>query len=731
MMSSIGPVTVSSIGGHEMHLRAMSGNEELGRLFEYDLELLSPDVNIKLTDVLGKSVTVTVHLREGGFRYFNGYVSRFTYAGFHGDSAVYRATLHPWVWFLTRTADCRIFNTQSVPDIVKRVFGYYTEAQFEGALPGFEARDYVVQYRETDFNFVSRLMEEEGIYYYFRHEENQHKLIFADALGAHDTYALETVPYLPSTSSGRHAIDHFDTWRVSQEVQPSGYGMKDYDFQDPRGDRLSKVKLKANDDERTARGAYFDYPGGYPTRAAGEALAQIRLDEMSTQYELVETQGTTRALGVGQTFRMTDLPRFDQNREYLVIRAHYEIRTHDTDSGEEEEQEIFRASYTLLDSKQQFRPVRQTPKPLVQGPQTAIVVGDKKTVDDKSEICTDKFGRVHLRFYWERLGPDRPDKKDDADTKNEDLTCWVRVSQLWAGSQWGGIHIPRIGQEVVVDFLEGDPDKPLVTGRVYNNDNMPPYDLPTNKTQSGIKSRSAIGAGPSNFNEIRFEDKKGAEELHLQAERDQSTLVKRNQSISVNGDRSVSVGGNETISVTGTRTSTITNKEAQHFKNTRHIDVALTDDVEITGAHTGKYHAGRTETVEKGDTLTVVGSNKTVTVHGEFNTVADKQFQVDQGSQKILLKDAVTITNGSCTLSFNKGVAKLDAADEITLTCGQASLSLKKDGTITIGGSQKVSITGASAGVELSAAGATMSGTKVSISGSAMTEITGAIVKIN
>jgi len=731
MMSSIGPITVSAIGGHQMHLRAMTGSEELGRLFEYGLELLSPDVNIKLTDVLGTSVTVTVQLTEGGFRYFNGYVSRFSYAGVSGDSAVYRATLHPWLWFLTRTADCRIFNAQSVPDIVRRVFGYYTEAQFDGALPGFDPRDYVVQYRETDFNFVSRLMEEEGIYYYFRHQEDQHKLIFADALGAHDTYALGNVPYLPATSSGRHLVDHFDMWRVSQEVQPGGYFMKEYDFQEPRGDRLSSVQLKKDDDRRTARGTYFDYPGGYPSRAAGDLLARVRIDEINTQYELVEAQGTTRGLGVGQTFRMTDLPRTDQNREYLVVRAHYELRSHDTDSGDADEQDIFRASYTLLDATQQFRPARQTPKPIVQGPQTAIVVGDKKTVDDKSEICTDKFGRVHLRFYWERLAEERPGKKDDADTKNEDLTCWVRVSQLWAGSQWGGIHIPRVGQEVVVDFLEGDPDRPLVTGRVYNNDNMPPYELPTNKTQSGIKSRSAIGAGPSNYNEIRFEDKKGAEELHLQAERDQSTLVKRNQSITVSGDRSVSVGGNETISVTGTRSSTITKKETQTFNDAREMKVAKTDDVEITGAHTGKYHAGRTETVENGDTLTVVGSNKTVTVHGQFNTVADTQFQVDQGSNKLLFKDAVTITNGKCTISLKGGVANLEAADEITLTCGSSSLSLKKDGTIEVTGGQKVTTSGGSASTELSAAGATTSGTKVSISGAAMTEITGPIVKIN
>jgi type VI secretion system secreted protein VgrG len=736
-MISIGPVTVTPVGGHDMHLRAMTGSEELGRLFEYNLELLSEDYDISLADVLGQNVTVILE-KTTGFRYFNGYVSRFSFAGTSGGSAVYRATLHPWLWFLTRTADCRIFNQMAIPDIIKAVFGHYSQALFDGPLPGFNPRDYVVQYRETDFNFVSRLMEEEGIYYFFRHEAGKHTLVFADSNSAHDKYAGPAIPYLPPTKSGRQLGDHFDGFRVSQEIQPKGFVMKEYDYTKPRADLLAAVHPEAKK-PRTVMGDYFDYPGVYPDRKAGEALATVHLDELFSQYEVAEAQGTTRALGVGQTFKLTDVPRADQNREYTVVRAHYELRTHDTDSGEDDDTEVYRASYALLDSGQQFRPARQTARPIVQGPQTAIVVGDKKTQPDATEVCTDEYARVRVRFFWERLGGERTTDKTDAEKKNEDLTCWVRVSQVWAGSQWGAIHIPRIGQEVIVDFLEGNPDHPIITGRVYNNDNMPPYALPQNKTQSGIKSRSMTGAGPHNFNEIRFEDKKGAEELHVQAERDHSTLVKRNQSISVGADRSLSVGGNETISVSGTRSTTITKKETQTFNDARVMTVAKTDDVEITGKHTGKYHAGRQETVEQGDTLEVMGSNKTVTVHGEYNTVADTQFQVDQGPNKLLIKDAVTIhsvgeikiTNDKCTIDLNGGVASIDAADEIKLTCGQASLSLKKDGTIEISGAQKVTANGGGSGVELAAAGATVSGVKVTISGTSMVAVTGGIVNIN
>ena len=739
-MSLTGPVMVSPIGGHAMHLLSMSGNEELGRLFEYELELLSPDPSISLADVLAQNVTVTLDLLNGSFRHFNGYVSRFSFAGTTRDQAIYRATLRPWLWFLTRTSDSRIYNQRSAPDVLKRVFRHYGHARFEGPLPGHAARDFIVQYRETDFNFVSRLMEEEGIYYYFRHELGKHTLVFADSIGAHDKYPGLSVPYLPPTDSGSRQRDHLDSWRVSQEIQPAAYVMKEYDFKRPRADLRAAVNPPPNK-ARHLMGERYDYPGGYLERTDGEALSTIHLDEHGANYETIETTGTTRALGVGQTFRVTDLPRLDQNREHLVVRAQYQLRNPDIVSGNTDDAEVFRGAFTLMDSTRQFRPARRTPRPTVQGPQTAIVVGDKKTQPDSSEIVTDEHARVRVRFFWERLGGERSDEPDEEEKRNEDMTTWVRVSQVWAGAQWGAIHIPRIGQEVIVDFLEGDPDRPIVTGRVYNGDNMPPYTLPQNKTQSGIKSRSTTGGGPNNFNEIRFEDKKGSEELHVQAERDHSTLVKRNQSLSVGGDRSVSVSGNETVSVSGTRSTTITKKETETFNDARVMTVAETDDVTITGAATVKFNGGLTETIKNHYNSEIMASNKTLTVHGEYNSTADTQYQMQQGPNSIMIKDSITIhsttevkvTNDKCTVHLLGGTASIDAADEIKLTCGGSTISLAKDGTITITGGKQVTTTGGtSSAVDLVAAGATMSGATATVSGTTVTEITGGgVVKVN
>ena len=419
--------------------------------------------------------------------------------------------------------------------------------------------------------------------------------------------------------------------------------------------------------------------------------------------------------------------------EHLVVAAHYELRGPDPESGEGAHHQGFHGSMTLIDAKVPFRPARRSPRPVVQGPQTAIVVGPKKDDDNPEEIWTDDHGRILIRFHWERLGPDKPNdpERSDDDQDNLDRPCFVRVASLWAGKQWGIQFTPRIGQEVMVEFLEGDPDRPIVTGRVYNNVNMPPYPN-AKKTQSGINTHSTKGGGPDNFNEIRFEDKRGQEELFIQAEKNQTTKVKHDQSISVVGDRSVSVGGNESYAVTGTRTSTITKKETQTFKDARTMTVQLTDNVEITGAHTGKYHAGRTETVESGDTLTVMGSNKKTDVDGAYEITAKTAFQVIQaGINKILVKDEILLDNAKCQIDLKGGDATITAAESITLQCGGASIKLTKDGTIEISGAQKVKADGGGAGLELTAAGATMSGTKATVSGAAMTEITGGMVKVN
>ncbi len=477
------------LGEDVLLFHRMTASESLGRLFQFNLDLLSNDPNIDFNRLLGQNVTVKLELPEDETRYFNGFVSRFSQEGSVDDFNAYSMTLHPWLWFLTRTADCRIFQEMTVPDIIKQVFRDHGFTDFEEALSGtYRSWTYCVQYRETDFNFVSRLMEQEGIYYYFRHESNRHMLVLADSVSSHDPFpGYEKIPYFPPDEHLRREEHHIHEWTISQEVQPGVYALTDYDFENPKANL--QVKSSIARDHAQAKMEIFDYPGEYTQTNDGDAYVRARIEEIHAEFEQVQGQANARGLAVGSLFELVDYPREDQNQEYLVVSATYELESDAYSSGSSESAEdVYACSFTALSSKQQYRPERTTPKPLVQGPQTAMVVGPSG-----EEIHTDQYSRVKVQFHWDRYG-----KKD------QNSSCWVRVAQLWAGTQWGGIHIPRIGQEVIVEFLEGDPDHPIITGRVYNKDNMPPYGLPANATQSGIKSRSSKGGSADNFNELRF-----------------------------------------------------------------------------------------------------------------------------------------------------------------------------------------------------------------------------------
>ncbi len=740
MLSAL--ITVTPLAGNELHFWSMSGDEEMGRPFEYVVEVLSKSSTIKAVDALGQSMTVSVQLPDLlGFRHFNGFITRFSQVGMLGNFHVYRAVLHPWLWFLGQSSDCRIFQNRSLIEIVSKIFQKYTMALFtdedlEKPSDHHLPRDYIVQYRETDLNFVSRLLEEVGIAYHFVHSPTNHKLVLTDSIGGRKHQpGYEAVSLRPPTEAGHS--DCLISWQATQEVKTSGYVLRDFDYLKAGAPLLAQL-IPGQDKKRVLTGEFYDYPGRYLTQKAGDSFAVVRLNEAQSFYETIQASGPVRGIGTGNIFKLIDVPW--GGAQYLIVRAHYELRGRDPESGDGDDRDAFHCGLSLIDSQVPFRPARRSPKPVVQGPQTAIVVGPKKDDDNPEEIWTDDLGRVLVRFHWERLGgqkPSDPGHADD-DTDNLNKPCFVRVASLWAGKQWGIQFTPRIGQEVMVEFLEGDPDRPIVTGRVYNNVNMPPYPN-KKKTQSGIKTHSTTGAGPDNFNEIRFEDKKGSEELFIQAEKDQNTKVKHSQSISVGADRSVSVGGNESISVTGTRSSTISKKETQTFKAAREMTVELTDTETITGKHTGTYHAGREQTVEKGDVLTVVASDKTTTVHGKYDVTADTHFQVTQGSNTLLIENAVDVNsvgeihlhNPKSSVDLKDGTLTISSATEIVLECGSAKISLKSDGTITIDGSQKVAATGGGSVLELAAPGASLSGTKATVAGTAMTEITGGMVKIN
>ncbi|MBK7982698.1 MAG: type VI secretion system tip protein VgrG [Candidatus Competibacteraceae bacterium] len=507
-------IAVNSVLGEDVLLFGrMTFTEQLGQLFAGHLELFSEKTDIKLADVLGTNMTVRLALPyQQGTRYFNGFVTRFSYEGTRGlRYGVYRAELNSWLWFLTRTSDCRIFQNKTVPDIIKEVFRGHGFTDFKDKLSGsYRQWEYCVQYRETDFNFVSRLMQQEGIYYYFEHENGKNSLVLADGVGSHGGFPkYESVPFFPPDAHDRRERDALSEWLIDQSVQPGAYFLNDYDFTAPR----KSLRAVLNQPKAHAQSGFemYDYPGEYTELGDGNSYSKIRLEELLAQQEVARGRGNAAGLAAGYLFSLSNCPRDDQNRKYLIVSAthHLESDEYESFSGYGISGKPYQGEITAIDAQQQYRAPRITPKPVVQGPQTAVVVGPAG-----EEIYTDQYGRVKCQFHWDRYG-----KAD------ENSSCWIRVAQGWAGKKWGTVYLPRIGHEVIVEFLEGDPDQPIITGRVYNGINMPPYALPDNKTLSTLKSLSSKGGG--GFNEFRFEDKKGEEQIFLHAERNEDIRVKK------------------------------------------------------------------------------------------------------------------------------------------------------------------------------------------------------------
>ncbi|MFS2093795.1 type VI secretion system Vgr family protein [Pseudomonas sp. Pseusp11] len=689
------------LGGDVLLLRSMEGNEELGRLFHYELNLTSEDRAITFDHLLGKPMGLTLELHDGGKRYFHGIACSCRQLTGHGQFAGYHISLRPWFWLLTRTSDCRIFQNNTVPDIIKQVFRDLGFSDFEDSLSGsYRQWEYCVQYRETSFDFVSRLMEQEGIYYYFRHEQARHVLVLADAYGAHSTVAdYDSVPFYPPDRQMRER-DHFYDWQLAREVQPGSLELNDYDFQRPRanlGVRSSVSRSHSNGDY-----PLYDYPGEYAQSNDGEHYARTRIEAIHSQFERVQLRGRARGLGSGHLFTLTGYERDDQNREYLVVSARYHIHQEPYESGTQDLSEQFVGELACMDASQVFHPLPLTPVPIVRGPQTAVVVGP-----EGEEIWTDQYGRVKVHFYWDRH-----------DQSNENSSCWMRVSQAWAGKNWGAMQIPRIGQEVIVSFLEGDPDRPIITGRVYNAEQTVPYTLPANATQSGVKSRSSKGGSPANFNEIRMEDKKGAEQLFIHAEKNQDIEVENDETHWVGHDRNKTIDNDETVHVKHDRTETVDNNETITIGVNRTERVGSNETINIGSNRTISVGANETATVTLQRTH-AVGINETIAIGaaqevviGAFQTVNVGAYQnvnvglyqstnvgadrsVDVGanlsttvkaneSRKVGAGRTTDIDNDDA-LTVGKDLV-IDAGDSVTITTGKASIVMKKDGTISIRG---------------------------------------------
>ncbi len=573
------------IGSDVLLLSAMSGTEALGRMYQYDLHLLSEDHSIAMEDILGQNMTVSMQLPDGGVRYFDGLAARFSQVGTIGSYASYHVTLYPWLWFLTRTSDCRIFQNMTVPDIIKQVFRDCGYTDFEESLSGsYRSWEYCVQYRETDFNFVSRLMEQEGIYFYFLHQDGKHILKMTDSISGHDPIVNpDVILRQPAETINTIDQDFITSWTHSRNVQSGAYVHDDYDFKNPKANL--EAKLSNPFPHSRSDSEIYDYPGEFYNAGDGNNYVRARLEEMQAQYERAFGEGTVHNIYTGGLFNLVECPRADQNHEYIVVGCSYQITNNEYESSGSSSEMVFKVNIEAMDSKIPYRSARTTPKPMVQGPQTAVVTGPAG-----EEIWTDEYGRVKVQFHWDRYG------KND-----ENSSCWIRVSNPWAGKKWGAIALPRIGHEVIVDFLEGDPDQPIITGRVYNGDNMPPYALPANQTQSGMKSRSSKGGNDKNFNEIRFEDLKGKEEIYIHAEKDQLNEVENNEITEIGNDRTEHVVHDETINIDNDRTETVGNNENITIQNDRTENVTSNEKVTIGKARMHKI--GTNDTLDVGDNL--------------------------------------------------------------------------------------------------------------------------------
>jgi type VI secretion system secreted protein VgrG len=643
------------LGDDVLLFHSMHAYEEMSRLSEYQLDLLSSKGDINIDDILGKSVTVKLALHDDSTRYFNGYVMRFAQSGTYGRYHRYSAVVRPWLWFLTRTSDCRIFQDMTVPDILKQIFADHSMADFKFELTGsYRKWNYCVQYRETDFNFISRLMEQEGIYYYFNHEDGRHTLVLADSYSAHTTApACEMIPFIAPENLVRPDLEHINRWNFSREIQPGAYVHDDYDLERPSVElRVSKVLAR---EYSSSDYEVYDYPGHYVQKPDGEHYAAVRIDEFGTQFETAQATTNVRGLSVGFLFKLEGQPRADQNREHLVLSANYDMEYSEYEAMPQGAGASYRCSFVAMSSKQQFRPKRITPKPFVQGPQTAVVVGPAG-----DEIYKDDYGRVKVQFHWDRYG-----KRD------ENSSCWIRVSQMWAGKGWGSVSTPRIGHEVIVDFLEGDPDQPIIIGSVHNAENKPPH----GGVVSGFKSNTHKGHGS---NEMTLDDTAGKEKITIHAQYDMNTTVEHDQTNTVKNDSTETIKNNAKIEITeGTY-----NHDVKAGTATYHVQGALVENYDATQATTVK---GDLTIVSAGGAIVISADAKNIYINAATSIqlhVGSSMIWMDSGGQ-INIQGVDVAINGSSSVTIKGGVVHSEAQSEhqtkgaIVLSEGSATNTVK------------------------------------------------------
>jgi type VI secretion system secreted protein VgrG len=666
------------LGKDKLLLNFVAGRDGISQLFRYRLDLLSEDAKIDPAKLIGQSVTISIELGKtasGKQRYFNGLVKSFTASGrtLRSTSSErsywqYQAEVVPWLWMLTQTADSRIFQDKTVPEVIEQIFKEYGFKDFRKALTGqYTKWDYNVQYRETDFNFVARLMEQEGIFYFFEHEKDKHTLVLADALAACKPSPDQgKARFEPEGGTGDLAEDTIASWQTTQSFEPGKYTYRDYHFEKPDStfevNRPSANKVGGND-----KYEIYDYPGEYAQRfnqpsqrlgdikPEGEKLVKVRMEEEESPIKVATVVSNVRAIASGNQLELTKHP--SQDGKYVLTTMEFTVAQSPdylTDAGVGQ---AYQNAFTAVPEKTPFHPARTTPKPVIQSLQNAVVVGLQG-----KEIDVDKFGRIKVQFPWDREGK-----------KNEKSSCWLRVAQPWAGKRWGAFFWPRIGQEVLVAFMEGDPDAPIVVGSVYNAEQMPPYIGdgldPKHKHDpnlTGIKTNSTLGG--KGYNELRFDDTKDKEQIFIHSERNLDTRVDHECIEWVGSHRHLIVGPNGKDNKKGDQRELV--HQDKHLNVKRHQAEKIEGNLQMTIGH-GEGSGGnldllvagnKTETIEKEfdlhvktDRKTKVDAGDSLNVGGEANTKVATTYALEAGTMVHIKSGATLVLEAGAQLSLKVG----------------------------------------------------------------------------
>jgi len=653
-------VVTTPLGDDVVLLTRFSGTEGLSVPFSFDLDLVSENNNLAFENIIGENVTVSIGHADENRRFFNGIISRFALDSGSGEIESahglvrYSAKMVPWFWLLTRTSNSRIFQNLSVPDIVEKIFTEKGFKDYTMNIGKYDPKEYCVQYGETDFNFVSRLLEQEGIYYFFEHENGKHTMVLGDTPDKHSPCPNHTsVRYHPVTTGESPMEGVIVDLDKMQEIRIGKYTVNDFNFENPNTDL--KVEAVSQSSLGPGEREHYDFPAEYKARSEGERLANIRLQAEEARVTTITGKSSCKGFSSGYKFDLSGHYRSELNdKSYVLVSVSHDAAETAGGSGEQAG-EYYTNRFACIPFEVPYRPPVGTPEPMIGGVQTAIVVGPSG-----QEIHTDEHGRVKVQFPWDREGK-----------SNENSSCWIRVSQPWAGTGWGAVYLPRIGQEVIVDFLESDPDRPIITGRVFNAVNTPPYSLPGEKTKSTIKSMSSPDGG--GFNEIRFEDKKGEEQIFIHSEKNFDLRIKNDRFETIGNDRHLHVEKDKFEHVENNRSETVDADHKEEIGKDRHLDV-------------------------KGKEAKQVAQSLSLTVKGDV-IEAFKANHSEQTGKDYYLKAQNIVIEGMTNITLSVG------GSYIAIESG--SIEIKTAGEIKIDGS------------------------KVSISGSGMTEIKGGMVKIN